>query len=65
MPDFMEKWPNYVRRHYVRHYRAGFQAIVNLPTHTREERDKRMFSMAVLHRRVLHHVEKMHPVYFL
>ncbi len=65
MKGFMENWPEYVQKHYMRHYQAGFQAIVNLPTDTGEERAKRMFSMAVLHRRILRHVEKMHPVYFL
>jgi len=49
----------------MRHYQAGLQAIVNMPRKTADERGERVLAMAKLHRRVLRHVEKMHPEDFL
>ncbi len=65
MLGFMERWPFAIRNHYMRHYQVGLQAIVNMPTKAPDERNRRMLAMAKLHRRVLRHVEKMHPDHFL
>ncbi len=64
MADFMESWPLAIRKHYMRHYQAGFQAIVNMSSNSADEREEKVFALFKLHRRVLIHIVKMHPNVF-
>lgn len=61
MMRVLERWPDHIREHYVRHLTAGTVLVAQMPSDTHEQRERRFLRHFKFYRRVMKHIVRKYP----